>query len=534
MLARALGAIERAGDRLPGPLGLFAVAWGLVLVASVVAARRGVSGTHPGTGANIAAVDLLSHGGLGRLLRDAPRSFTALPQVGAVLVVLLGVGVAERSGLLGAVLARLGRTARPRALTAGLVLAGILSSAFGDIGLVALPVLGACLFAAHRRHPLAGAAAAFAGVTGGFGANLLLGAVDPLLAASTEAAARAADPARSVGVAANYWFAFASGLLLTAVATAVNHRWVEPRLGPWAPPENPSMPVAGPPGGTESPSGAGGPSGEGGGAADGTAGEERSAAERAALAGRGADDPRALRLAGVALLAVGVVFALLAVPAAGPLRDGNGTLRPFFDALPVIVLAAFLVPAVVHGHAARTLRGPRALVRAAADSLAALGPYLLLALVAAQLFSALETSNLGVLAIVEGARLLHRAHLSGAPLLVATVAAAACANLLVPGASAKWAILAPVVVPLAMASGHTPEAAQAAFRVGDSSTNMMTPLLVFYPLFVAVVQRYAPRARSGTLAVLTLPYSVFFLLAWTALLIAWILAGLPFGPGAPV
>lgn len=512
--ARALDRLERAGDRLPGPIALLLVAWALVLLASFIAARRGASAAHPGTGASVAAVDLLSRGGLGRLLRDAPRAFTALPRVGPVLLALLGVGVAERCGLLGAAFERLGRRAPPRALTAGLVLAGVLSSAFGDVGIIVLPALGACLFAANRRHPLAGAAAAFVGVTGGFGAGLLLGAVDPLLAASTEAAARLSDPARSVGVASNYWFAFASGLLLTAVATAVNHRWVEPRLGPWEP---------------------GGPdpgAGEGRAAAP-EAGSAGGAGEGAAPPGRGAGHPRALALAGAALLAVLALIAALAVPENGVLRDETGTLRPLFDALPALVLAALLVPAAVHGHVAGTMRGPRALAAAAAGSLAALGPYLLLALVAGQLLGAFDASNLGVLVIAKGARLLGRAHLSGIPLLLATVAAAAGADLLVPSASAKWAILAPVVVPLAAASGHSPEAAQAAFRAGDSAANMMTPLLPFYPVFVAVVWRYVPRARAGTLLALTLPYSVAFLLAWTALLVAWVLAGLPFGPGAP-
>lgn len=486
MILRVWGALERAGNRLPDPVVLLLALWVLVLLASAFAGRRGATATHPGTGAAIGAVNLLSRDGLQRLLGGAAGSFAAFPQIGLVLAGMLGFGLAERSGLLRAAFSRLGARVPPQALTALLVLAGIVSSAFGNLGLVLLPPLGACLFLANRRHPLAGAAAAFAGVTGGFGANLVLGPVDPLLAASTTAAASLLEPARSVGVASNYWFAFASGLVLTGIGTFVNHRWVEPRLGPWEP-----VP------------------------------EEGAAA---------ADDPRALRFAAMALLSFVAVLAALVVPERGLLRDAAGSPRPFFDALPVLVMLTLLVGAAVHGHFAGTLSGPRALIKAAGDTLAELGPYLLLALIAAQLMAAFDASNLGPLVIGKGTRLFYKVRLTGVPLLVAIVAFTAAADLLVTGASAKWAILAPVVVKLAMLSGAPPEAAQAAFRVGDSAANMMTPLLPFYPLFIAVVKKRSPRAGAGTLAALTLPYSTAFVIGWTALLVAWVKAGLPFGP----
>lgn len=507
-LTRALAALERAGNRLPEPIVLLFGLWALVLVASFIAGRRGASATHPGTGASIAAVDLLSREGLHHLLRDAPTSVTTLPRLGPVLVVLLGVGLAERSGLLRAAFSRLGDRLSPRGLTALLVLVSILSSAYGDLGLIALPALGACLFLANRRHPLAGAAAAFAGVTGGFGANLLLGAVDPLLAAGTEGAARLVDANRSVGAAANHWFAFASGLVLTGVATVVNHRWIEPRLGPWPPVEGASA--------AEPPATVPGP-----------------AEPRRAVLDAAGDDPRALRFAAIALLSCLVVLAALVVPERGLLRDDAGTPRPFFDALPVLVSLTLLVPSAVYGRFNGTFTGPRALLEAAGETLAALGPYLLLTFVTAQLLLAVDRSNLGLLLIIKGTRLFYKARLGGVPLLVAIVAYTAAADLLLPSATAKWAVLAPVVVKLAMFAGHPPEAAQAAFRVGDSPANMMTPLLPFYPLFIAVLKKYAPRAGAGTIAALTLPYSAAFFLFWTALLVAWSQAGLPFGPGAP-
>ncbi|MEZ4294484.1 MAG: AbgT family transporter, partial [Polyangiaceae bacterium] len=424
---RFLGFVRRAGDRLPDPVLLYPALWLVVVALSFFAARRGVTGLNPSTGAAVTVTSLASREGLHRMLGGLSTGLAATSHLGAVALLLLGFGVAERSGLFDALFSGLGRRVPSWALPALLVLVSILASGFGDVALILAPSLGACLFRANRRPPLAGAAAGFAGAAGGFGASLLLGPVDASLSAATEAAARTLDPSRTVGVAANYWFAFASGLALTAVAAFVTARWIEPLLAA-------SSPASG---------------------------------GRADAGGSG----RAVQFAAIAFLSMVLVVAALVVPERGLLRDETASLRPFFAALPVLGMVVLLVPGAVYGHFAGTFAGRRAVLGAAFDSLRDLGPYLLLALAAAPLVLALDASNLGTVAILKAERVFRAKRAvaaSGVPLLLATIPFAGGANLVLPSASAKWSMMAPVVVPAAMSAGASVQAAQAAFRVGDS------------------------------------------------------------------
>lgn len=489
-LARALDGIERAGNRLPDPLTLFAIAVALVVVGSGLAVLGGVTATHPGTGEVVRPVNLLSRAGVRRMLVEMVPNFTSFPPLGTVLVVMLGIGVAERSGLVAAALRRLVTAVPPLLLPATLVFAGIMSSLAADAGYVVLTPLGAVVFAGVGRHPLAGLAAAFAGVSAGFSANLLVTSLDPLLAGITQPAARLVDPDYVVDPTANYYFMVVSTILLTAVGTIVTTRLVEPRLGAW-----------------------------------------RGAVETVAV-GPAATERRGLRAAGGATLAVLALVALLA--ATGVLRDDAGGWQPFFTALVPLLMLVFFVPGLAYGRAAGTIRSDRDVAAMTADTMATMGSYVVLAFVAAQLVAYFAWSNLGLIVAVHGAGALKALGIGGPPLLVGFVLVSAIVNVLIGSASAKWAIMAPVFVPMLMLLGWAPETVQALYRVGDSVTNAVTPLLPYFPIVITFARRYDPEAGIGTLVAAMLPYSVAFLLAWLLLLLPWLALGIPLGPGAPI
>jgi aminobenzoyl-glutamate transport protein len=495
VLARVLDGIERAGNRLPDPLTLFAVAALVVVVASWLAASAGVSVRHPGTGETVHAVSLLSRDGLRRMLTEMVPNFTAFPPLGTVLVVMLGIGVAERTGLVAAALRGLVAAMPASALPATLVFAGIMSSLAADAGYVVLTPLGAVVYAGMGRHPLAGLAAAFAGVSAGFSANLVLTALDPLLAGFTEPAARLVDPAYVVRPTANYYFMVVSTVLLTLVGTLVTVRVVEPRLGTWR-------------------------------------GEVAAAAGEAPVSG--ARERRGLLAAALALLATLVLVAGLVLPAGAVLRDESGGIEPFYRALVPLLMLAFLLPGIAYGLAAGTLRSDKQLAVMAGDTMATMGSYVVLAFVAAQFVAYFGWSNLGLVVAVRGADLLQALGIGGVPLLVGFVLVSAAINFLIGSASAKWAIVAPVFVPMLMLMGYSPETVQAAYRVGDSVTNVVTPLLPYFPIIIAFARRYDPNVGLGTLVAAMMPYSVAFLLSWLVLLVAWVVLGVPLGPGAPV
>jgi aminobenzoyl-glutamate transport protein len=489
-----LGFIERTGNALPHPATLFFIMAMLVILVSAVAESFDLTVTHPGTGKPIAAVSLLSISGLHRILTNMVSNFTGFAPLGTVLVAMLGIAVAEGSGLIGAALKLLVLSAPKRLLTVVIVFAGVMSNTGGEVGYVLLLPLAAIIFLAVGRHPLAGLAAAFAGVSGGYSANLLLGTVDPLLAGLSQEAARIVDGAYVVNPAANYYFMATSTFLITAVGTLITERVVVPRLGAYR---------------GEAP-------------ADGMTG--LSNAERRGL--------------WFALAAAIVVVAMIlwgTVPANGFLRDpGTQSLlqSPFMTG---IVSMIFLIGAVVgmaYGIGARTIRSDSDVVKAMGKAMETLGVYLVLVFFAAQFVAFFNWTNLGLILAVNGADLLRTAGLGTIPLVMAFVLVSAFINLFMGSASAKWAIMAPVFIPMFMLLGYTPEFTQAAYRVGDSVTNIVSPMMSYFALIVAFMQRYEPRAGIGTVVATMLPYSIAFLIAWTILLIAWILAGLPLGPGA--
>ncbi len=369
----------------------------------------------------------------------------------------------------------------------------MLSSLAADAGYVVLTPLGAVLFAGLGRHPLAGLCAAFAGVSAGFSANLLLTSLDPLLAAFTLDAARIFDAGYTLTASANYYFMLASTPLLTLAGWWVTERIVVPRLGEWEGQAEHASDIA----------------------------EPLSALQR-----------RGLLWAAVAAAVATLLIALLVVPEWGLLRGEDGGLGPFYSALAFLMALFFFAPGLAYAVATREVRNDRDVARITGDTIGTMGAYIVLAFAAAQFVAYFKWSNIGLLLSLSGASLLDAIGFVGLPLLLGFVVVAGVINLFVGSASAKWALMAPVLVPMGMALGLSPEVVQAAYRVGDSVTNIITPLNPYFPIVIAFGQQYVPGLRLGTLIAAMLPYAVVFAIVWSLLFALWFLLGLPLGPGA--
>ncbi len=506
-LGAALDRIERVGNALPDPITLFALLAAATLAASWAAATLGLSAVHPGTGDTISAVNLLDDAGIRRILTEAVDNFTAFPPLGLVIVVIIGIGVTEHSGLISAALRGLLQAVPRSLLTATLVFAGIMSNVAVDAGYVVVVPLGAVLFAAAGRHPLAGLAAAFSGVSAGFSANLLITSLDPLLSGLSQEGAQLMDAAYVVQPTANYWFMIVSTFLLTTLGAVITDRIVEPRLGVWDP----------------------------------ASGVDTGEAQRAEPLNDA--ERKGLLAAAATVVAMALVMALLVVPEGAPLRDWDAVaagepwyvqIRPFLDSIVTLLMLGFLLTGLAYGWVAGTIRSDRDVAKMSSEGVSVLGSYIVLAFFAAQFVAYFGWSNMGLIVAINGADFLQGIGFTGLPLLLAFVVVAGFINLFIGSASAKWAIMAPVFVPMLMLTGYSPELTQAAYRVGDSTTNIITPLLPYFPVIIAFAQRWDRKAGLGTLIAAMVPYSVFFLLGWSILFAIWVAFGLPLGPGAPL
>ncbi len=520
-----LGFIERTGNRLPDPVFLFLWLIGGLVLISIIADLAGWQAVHPAeldeeTGAPlvIQAASLLSPDNIRRLWVEMPVTFTHFHPLGYVLVVMLGAGVAERSGLFGAAM-RAGVKDAPKALlTPIVVLVGMVGNLAADAAYVVLIPLAGIVFHAAGRHPVAGIAASFAGVSGGFSANLLPGQLDALLFGITEAAVETVFGDFTANIAGNWFFIVVMTFVFLPVIWFVTDRIIEPRLGKW----DPAMAGNAPTGG-QAPGEQGGDGGSDGGPA-----ERLSAAQS-----------KGLKWAGLAVLFVCGLWAFFALGPGTPLIDetaeiAEARLTPFYQSLVAGFFLLFLLAGWAYGKAAGTIGDHRDLVKMMAGAMEDLAYYLVLAFAAAHFVAMFQWSNLGLILAVNGADVLSRSGLPAWALLAAIVLVTGSLNLFVGSASAKWALLAPVLVPMLMLLGITPEMATAAYRVGDSATNIITPLMVYFPLILIFCQRWQKDFGIGSLAATMLPYSIGLMIAGLALTIAWVVLDLPLGPGAQV
>jgi aminobenzoyl-glutamate transport protein len=503
--------IERTGNRLPDPVFIFLWCIAAIVVVSLVASAIGVSATHPtrvdaaGQPLLIEARSLLSADNVRRLLVDMPATFTGFHPLGYVLVVMLGAGVAERSGLFAAAMSSAVRRAPIALLTPAVALVAMLGNLATDAAYVVLIPLAGVVFAAAGRHPVAGIAAAFAGVSGGFSANLVVGPLDALLFGITEAGAESLAPDWDANIAGNWYFIVAMTVLFLPVIWYVTDRVIEPRLQPLGDEAMTSE----------------------------TAGEVKNHA-----AGLSDAERRGLARAGLATAGVVLLWILLCILPGTPLIDetapAEARLNPLYQSLVAGFFLLFLAAGWAYGSAVGTIANHRDGVRMMSEAMGDLAYYLVLAFAAAHFVAMFNWSNLGLILAIGGASALEASNLPTALLLVVIILFAGLINLFVGSASAKWALLAPVIVPMLMLLGISPEMSTAAYRVGDSATNIITPLMPYFPLILVFCQRWQKDFGIGSLAATMLPYSLLLLAAGTLMTVLWVLFGLPLGPGASV
>ena len=505
---RFLTIVERGGNALPHPATLFALLALGVVIASWLASMAGISVVHPSTGEIVTPVNLLSIEGLHRMMTGAVTNFTSFAPLGVVLVALIGIGVAEHSGLIGAALRMLVLAAPKFLLTPVLVFAGVMSNMASEIGYVLLVPLGALIFISAGRHPILGMAAVFAGVSGGYSANLLIGTIDPLLSGLSQEAARIVDPNYTVSPLANWYFMIASTPLITLLGWFVTERIAAPRF--------PNPPA---------------------GLVLATAGDAAPDSQRLS--------PAESRGMGYALIAVALFTLLLiwsalpggTVPGAGFLRDpvtGDLLKSPFLSGVVVIIFLYGVIAGIAFGVGAGTIKSDSDVIRGMSASMSTLGGYLVLVFFAAQFVAFFNWTQLGLVFAVEGADMLKSLGLPTIPLFICFILLTAVVNLFMGSASAKWALMAPVFIPMFMLLGYSPEMTQVAYRVGDSVTNIISPMMSYFALIIAFFQRYEPKAGIGTLVSTMLPYSVVFLIGWSLMFGIWIWFELPIGPDSPL
>jgi aminobenzoyl-glutamate transport protein len=540
---RFLKFVEWLGNLLPHPVTLFAILTLLVVLVSGLAEffdlsvldprPEGARGRSPD--GRIEAISLMNADGLRLIVQNLVTNFTGFAPLGVVLVALLGVGVAEKSGLIraairGLVLAAasvrpeypeitpdmsvgmklrrrmrrlVSRALAPKLLvTTAVVFTGIVSNTASELGYVVLVPLGAVIFLSMGRHPLAGLAAAFAGVSGGYSANLFIGTIDPLLAGLTQEAAQLIDPEYLVHPAVNYYFMFLSVFLITGLGVFATLRFVEPLLGPY----DPSV------------------------AMDDLSDE----GELDPLTGR---EKKGLLWAAVSVALFLGVLALTIVPEWGVFRNpetGEQLNSPFFRSIVTFIFVGFIIPGFVYGRVVGTMKSDRDVVQGMAEGMSTLGLYIVIVFFAAQFVAFFGWTNLGQITAVTGAQFLQDIGLTGPAVFVGFIFISGFVNLMLGSASAQWAVTAPIFVPMLMLTGYSPEVIQAAYRIGDSVTNIITPMMSYFGLILAFANRYDRNLGIGTVISMMIPYSVMFFIGWMLLFYIWVFGlGLPVGPGSP-
>ncbi|PZN34232.1 MAG: aminobenzoyl-glutamate transporter [Proteobacteria bacterium] len=494
-LLRMLDWVERTGNKLPDPAILFLVFLIAVWVLSALLAPVEWSAIDPRTGDPLRVRNMLSGEALTGFMAQMVSTFVNFPPLGVVLVAMLGIGVAEHTGMINASLRGLLAVTSKRLLTPMLIAVGILSHTAVDAGYVLVIPLGAVIYHVAGRHPLAGVAAAFAGVSGGFSATFIPSSLDPLLQGLSQAGAQILDPDIVLNPLNNYFFTTASSLLIVGLGWFLTDRVVEPRL-------------------------------------KGTAvdGDTSDAPQMEPLT---PEERRALRWSLIAMLAGLVLLFVSAWPVSSPWRSPDGVLAaadaPLMQSIVPLIFVLFIIPGIVYGYVSGTVRTHRDVIAGMTHSMSGMAYYIVMAFFAAQFIAVFGQSNLGALLAVEGATWLQESRMPVQITLIGIVLITAFVNLLVGSASAKWALLAPILVPMLMVLGISPDLTQAAYRVGDSSTNIITPLMPYFPLVVVFCRRYVRSSGIGTVVAMMLPYSLTFLVVWTAFLLLYWALGIPLG-----
>ncbi|MDW8554627.1 AbgT family transporter [Staphylococcus xylosus] len=499
LINRFLNIVEKVGNRLPDPSILFFLMCLGLAVLTWIISFFSITVKHPGSGDTIAIKSILSSDGLSMILNDAIKNFSEFPALGLVLAVMLGIGVSEKTGYFDKLMIQVVHKAPKKIIIPVIILVGILGNAAGDAATIVLPPLTAMVFIKLGYHPIAGLAMAYASALGGFSANVMIGMSDALLYAFTEPAAKIVSDNVHVNVAMNWYFIAASIIVLLPAVYWVTMRFVIPRLGTYDT-SNSDIKVD----------------------------EENK--------GLTPEENKAVFWANISFFAMIALLILLAIPQNSFLRNAKtGSLlndAPIINGVGLIILVLFLVPGLVYGIKMKVFHNSKDLGKMLADSMGSMGSFIVIVFFAAQLLAFLEWSNLGVIVAVKGASLLQGQN--GIVLILGIIILSALINLLIGSASAKWGILAPIFIPMLMLVGFHPAFTQILYRIGDSISNPITPMMPYLPLLLSYAQKYDKRMKLGSLLSSLMPYTIILSIVWPLFMIIWYLLGWPLGPGGPL
>ena len=504
MINRFLNYIEVIGNRLPQPAILFFYLTIFLVIASFTLAFLDVKVLDPRFQEQdeyITVFNLLSADGIRYIFTSIVGNFVGFAPLGTVLVAFAGVSLAEHSGLISATIRGLIGKSNRVTVTAAIAFTGILSNTAGELGYVVIIPLAGVIFHAMGRHPIAGMSTAFAAVSGGYSANLLLGTVDPLLSGLTQEASHLLDHDYRVGAEANWYFMIASTFLITAIVTFLSEKIIEPRLGKYRQ------------------------------GSDNLDSEEKAMQSQLELTNL---EKKGLIWAGLSVLLLAIVVSLLILPEGAILRNQETGLiakSPFLQSIVFLVCIFFSISGMVYGFVTKSFKSSKDVIASMNKTFNSLGTFLVLVFFASQFVAYFKVTNIGTIIAVTGAALLESINFTGPSVIIAFIFVSASINLFIGSASAQWSMLAPIFIPMFMLLGYSPELIQAAYRIGDSSTNIITPLMTYFALIVTFFQKYDKNSGIGTIVATMLPYSMTLLITWSLFLYLWaFLLGLPVGP----
>jgi aminobenzoyl-glutamate transport protein len=495
IMGRFLDIIERIGNKLPDPAILFFVLMIVIWILSAFLSGVSYSEIDPRTKEPIVVNNLLKPAALAAFLSNMVTTFTGFAPLGIVLVAMLGVGVAEHAGYINAGIKSLLSVTHKSLLTPMLILVAIVSHTATDAGYILVIPLGGVIFYAAGRHPLSGIAAAFAGVSGGFSANFIPSGIDPLLQGFTQSAARIIDPDIQLNPLNNWFFTSASSLLIIVVGWYITDRIIEPRLKKTKIDQDaeavPRMDTLSP------------------------------------------KEKKAFWLANLSVLICLAALILWALPSHSALRSETGEITsfsaPLMRSIVPLIMIFFLVPGIIYGRLSGTFKTNKDIIGSMTKSMSGMSYYIVMAFFCALFIDSFGRSNLGALLALKGAAFLQAMALPAWITIVGIVILSAFVNLFIGSASAKWALIAPIMVPMLMQVGISPDLTQASYRVGDSVSNIITPLMPYFPLVVVYCHKYVKKTGIGTLVSMMMPYSVMFMILWTAFLLLYWMLGIPLG-----
>ncbi|MBN2662984.1 MAG: AbgT family transporter [Bacteroidales bacterium] len=494
ILNKFLIVVEKSGNKLPHPATLFALLSTLVVLISFVAFEFNWSVLSPTSHEIISPINLLNRQSIHEIINSIVDNFTSFAPLGIVIVAMLGIGVAEESGLINATIRLIILKTPPALITFVIIFTGVMSNIASDAGHVLIIPLAGAIFASLGRHPIVGIAAAFAGVSGCYSANMLLGTLDPLLSGLSTEAAHIINIKYEVTPTSNYFFMATSAIILSIVGTWITEKIIAPRFGEYEQKSKTKI-------------------------------EKLTPIER-----KGIKKVTILSLTFIAMILISLI------PENGFFRGLDGSIihSPLLKGVITVLFLFGTTMGVVYGFTTKKFKTDTDVMNGMSKSVKSLAIYIVIVFFASQFVALFKMSNLGVILAVNGANLIKNSGLDLIPLTIIFIIFSATMNLFMGSASAKWAIMAPIFVPMFMLLGYSPEFTQAVYRIGDSSTNIISPMLSFFPLVITFFKKYDNKAGIGTIISTMLPYSIIFLFVWTLLIIAWVLLYLPLGPGAEI